>query len=319
MFAPRLRALRTERGLTQARLAELLNAELKRETFTASDISRYERGARVPTSPTMRALSSVLAVELTSLEDPRSSPQHPELSELLRELRRSEDTHGANAVVGAVRIGAGMTPDGSELRASYEQFLGWLAVDLGDFRAALAHHKRVDAIGRHLVSDDLITTARSMRAHLAILCGEPLVARRLAVPSGHPSPSVSALLHQMRARAAGMLGDVREMTRQTLRSERELTGPDFVYFVDPTRLEIQRGVAELAAGNARSAAKALARTAELPAGYRRDRARYGAMWARSLVMLGEREQARSVLNSLPDVESHLGRHERTRSALLLTD
>lgn len=63
-----LAALRQSRGLSQTRLAELLNESSGRITMTRSEISRWERGARVPSTYWLKWLAGALDVTLEQLE-----------------------------------------------------------------------------------------------------------------------------------------------------------------------------------------------------------------------------------------------------------
>ncbi|HLL66043.1 MAG TPA: helix-turn-helix domain-containing protein, partial [Micromonosporaceae bacterium] len=63
-----LSRVRAVRGCTQVRLAELLCAASGTATVTRHEVSRWERGSRVPTAFWLRWLAVVLDVPLELLE-----------------------------------------------------------------------------------------------------------------------------------------------------------------------------------------------------------------------------------------------------------
>jgi transcriptional regulator with XRE-family HTH domain len=58
---------RRQLGMTQSDLAEDLCARSGRPTFTRHEISRYERGRRLPTSPVLTVLTDSLDLPLADL------------------------------------------------------------------------------------------------------------------------------------------------------------------------------------------------------------------------------------------------------------
>lgn len=71
-FGQHLARLRRRRGLSQARLAELLCAASGVPTVSRNEVSRWERGRRVPARPWLAWLSQVLAAPLPSLPAPET-------------------------------------------------------------------------------------------------------------------------------------------------------------------------------------------------------------------------------------------------------
>ncbi|RMF00384.1 MAG: XRE family transcriptional regulator [Alphaproteobacteria bacterium] len=89
-FADRLRELREARGLTQARLAELL--EVSPRVY-----NRWETGAAAPRLDTVVKLADILEVSLDELvgrtepEEPQLRLHNPKLHKLYREIDRLSD------------------------------------------------------------------------------------------------------------------------------------------------------------------------------------------------------------------------------------
>lgn len=89
-FADRLRKLREDRGLTQARLAELLDTS-PRVT------NRWETGAALPRLDTLVQLADLLEVSLDELvgrtepHEPDLKIRNPKLHQLYREIDRLSD------------------------------------------------------------------------------------------------------------------------------------------------------------------------------------------------------------------------------------
>lgn len=71
-FSQRLRALRTQRGLTQQQLAQLLG-------LSKSSVNMYERGEREPGLETLAAMADLFEVDLDELTGHREPP--PETAE----------------------------------------------------------------------------------------------------------------------------------------------------------------------------------------------------------------------------------------------
>ncbi|AHH96955.1 hypothetical protein GCM10010174_73860 [Kutzneria viridogrisea] len=63
-----IKSSREENNLSQRRLAEALAAASGQDTITRSDVSRWERGKRIPTRHWLNWISQVLDVPLSRLE-----------------------------------------------------------------------------------------------------------------------------------------------------------------------------------------------------------------------------------------------------------
>ncbi len=337
MVGETIRELRVARGLSQTRLAELLCTAAGRATFTRNDISRYERGHRVPSGPTLRALATALDVPLGDLEAPRlaAARAHPgpdrvlrrQFTDMLARQRRAEDTRGAQPLYATVATQRAMIAtlaresgrDWLPLLFSHDQFLGWMAVDLGRYADASAHYRSAQRTAAELNDPDMLVSTRSMRSQLAWLVGDAHAATRMCEGMQGATATVRALLDQQRARALAMTGDVRGTDSALLSAERALekasNRPEWTYFYDPVRLGLQRGLAYLSLGRYRAAAELLGAVENMPGEYRRDRARYLALWSTALSGAGQREQARSVLARARAVRvrSHIVSRELARA------
>lgn len=67
-IAELIKWIRERRGISQRELAESLVVASGRDTVTRGDISRWERGKRIPTSHWLRWLSHVLEIPLPALQ-----------------------------------------------------------------------------------------------------------------------------------------------------------------------------------------------------------------------------------------------------------
>jgi transcriptional regulator with XRE-family HTH domain len=88
-FAQRLRELRTQRNLTQARVAELVGVGLR-------VYHRWERGGAAPHFETLLKLADVLGVSLDELAGRKHAPddariKNPELHQLVRDVDQLPD------------------------------------------------------------------------------------------------------------------------------------------------------------------------------------------------------------------------------------
>ncbi|RPJ55540.1 MAG: XRE family transcriptional regulator [Acidobacteria bacterium] len=88
-FSDRLRALRTQRNLTQTRLAELL-------AVSPRVYNRWERGVATPYLDTIVKIANILQVSLDELAGRQPAPseprlQNPKLSQLYRQVDQLSD------------------------------------------------------------------------------------------------------------------------------------------------------------------------------------------------------------------------------------
>lgn len=342
-----LRSRRSELGLSQEGMADrfaLLNAP----TVTKHEIGRYERGLRTPGRRLLEIYATALDVPLPMLERLKSGIEIPDSSptnigtegslidrfmKVLMTQRRDEDIYGPGPIYKSVKAQRDLIdslvkdarPSSRDellkVLSSHDQFLGWMAVDLGQFDLASQHYKNAGEIARALEDADMTTSILSMRSQLAWLAGDPQLALDLANGNrDDASPSVNALMEQQRARAYAMQGDFRRTDYHLIRAEKIMedagSEPEWTYFFNGPRLEIQRGIAYLTMGKYRQAAKLLAAAERLPETYRRDRARYRSMRATALARSGQIEEAKKVLNDARGlgVDSYLVNREMSRAS-----
>ena len=267
-IGPLIAELRAAAGLSQARLAERLNA-ITGKTLTRWDISRWETGRRIPVGD-LPALAIVLevsvdvlaeAVEATravrlSRPDPASADG---LAAVLDAHRRLEDVVGAAAVLPAATAHQQQTEQAlgnargpvrerlTEVAASSAQFAGWLN--------SAAHQPQragrfFDVSLRQSLEggdDDAAATALSMRGHLAWRqrdVGEMIAATKAAQNLAR-LPGTRAITTQQEARGRALEGD--ERSALTLIDEAESlygdgNGPESLYFYSPAMLLMQRGI-----------------------------------------------------------------------------
>jgi tetratricopeptide (TPR) repeat protein len=239
-FAQALRRLRSERGLTQEQLGNLVG-------YTGGYVSDLELGRRQPHHRLAARFDDVLGsaglLAHLAADPPPPVPLLPVwdrldpdtavrtrpdpataayLAEALAVHRRAEDTIGAGAVLLPV-LGQFATVEAQRadaagdlhdqllaLEAQHAQFLGWLYQDLGDRAAAGQWYAR--ALERATEAGDvgMVCSILSMRSNTAWEAGDPVRAVRLAesaVRVDGVTPGVLALAVQQSARAHAALGD----------------------------------------------------------------------------------------------------------------
>jgi transcriptional regulator with XRE-family HTH domain len=241
------------------------------------------------------------------------------LEHTLAEHRRAEDTIGARPIFGLIRaqlaVVAAFTHSASlalgdrltGLAAQYAQFLAWMSVDTGNHGPALAWYDRAHDWAIEAEDPNMAATTLSMKAHLAWSTGDPQRCIRMAnAARWHKepvTPGVLGMAAQMAARGHALAGDADRAhalleQAQTLierASNHPEDEPPWMYFYGENWFCLQRGMAELQLGNPHSAATLLsAGLAALPATYRRDRAWYGACFARAHAQAGDAEHAAAV-------------------------
>ncbi|MEV6985321.1 helix-turn-helix transcriptional regulator [Sphaerisporangium sp. NPDC051017] len=248
------------------------------------------------------------------------------LERCLAEHRRVEDTVGGRPLLPVVRAqldivatlargASGPLADRTvAMLGEYAQFIAWMCQDSGDAAAALAWYDRSHGWALEAGDASLASTTLNMRAHLAWSLGDAPRCVRLAEASrwhdGRTTVGVQGMAAQMAARGHAEMGDA-QPARRLLHEAEELIRaaaehpedePPWMYFYDDGWFDMQRGMAELALGDAARAIAFLDRgLSSLPASYRRDRAWFGSCLARAHAAAGDVDAAESIaLTVAPD-------------------
>lgn len=187
-----------------------------------------------------------------------------ELEGLLSETRRLEDCVGSKRVlplaVRQTRIAASLAVEarGSvrteivDAAAGWQQFSGWLNANLGNHSAAVHHYRGVLELASESGDRDMVSTALSMRGHVAWMVGEigPMIGlSRAAQRDGTElSNTVLALAVQQEARGLAIEGDLGAMEAKLDRAAELIARgdpdrPDAQYFYSDSFIEMQRGLA----------------------------------------------------------------------------
>lgn len=187
-----------------------------------------------------------------------------DMAELLSETRRLEDQVGSKLVVPlgvrqarissalAVEARSSARPDTLDAAAGWQQFTGWLHANLGNHAIAVQHYRSALELATESGNLDMISTALSMRGHVAWMAGEvgPMLGlSRAAQRDGTElSPTVLALAVQQEARGLALEGDL-DAVEAKLDQAAELIArgdpdrPDAQYFYSDSLIEMQRGLA----------------------------------------------------------------------------
>ncbi|MBF6300688.1 helix-turn-helix transcriptional regulator [Nocardia amamiensis] len=187
-----------------------------------------------------------------------------DFSELLSETRRLEDQVGSKLVlplgVRQMRVASALAieartsarTDMVDVAAGWQQFTGWLHANLGHHAAAVQHYRAALELATESGNRDMISTALSMRGHVAWMAGEvgPMIGlSRAAQRDGDAlSPTVLALAVQQEGRGHAIEGDLDAMEAKLDRAA-ELVAlgdpeqPDAQYFYSDSFIEMQRGLA----------------------------------------------------------------------------
>ena len=257
-----LSRVRTAAGRSQLRIAELLCAASGSPTVTRHEVSRWERGERIPNGHWLRWLALVLEVPLDELERAtavarthRAGTGGPApvvgLAARIELLRRCDDLVGGadlTAVVGRelraalravqsrersatpARAGSPSRRELLGLVAELAQLAGWVAADAGrDTESAWAHQiglRAAIAAGDEPLAGHLLAALSHLGAS-----DDPVRALRLArqgYARAHPTASATtrSLLLQRVAFAAARTGDRAGCERTLARAHRLYDRPD---------------------------------------------------------------------------------------------
>jgi transcriptional regulator with XRE-family HTH domain len=282
-----------------------------------------------------------------SIEEPRrvDAATVEWLERCLAEHRRVEDTVGGRPLLPVVRAqletvatlargASGPLADRMvAMLGQYAQFIAWMCQDTGDHATALAWYDRSHGWALEAGDASLAATTLNMRAHLAWSIGDAPRCVRLAEASrwhdGRTTLGVQGMAAQMAARghaemgeakpARRLLGEAEELIRAA--AERPEDEPPWMYFYGDGWFEMQRGMAELALGDAARAVEFLERgLSRLPESYRRDRAWFGTCLARAHAAAGDVEAAETIaLAVAPDAVAvnHFARRDLGKVAKVL--
>lgn len=287
------------------------------------DVLAAGLGLLAPPDPTVAALDQHLAGEQerylrTAAPSPdRIDPQLiTYLAEALAAHRRADDVLGPLQLIPVVKAQLAVIDQSCKVATStqrpvllrigaeYAGYLGWLYQDGGAPAAAGYWYDRVAEWGMEAGYGDMIATALSMRASLALDADQPARALSLALAAlrdqWQAAPAVQALAAQEVAYAQARLGR-REEAWQTLDKVAALAArahahpgqqPRALGWYTPAYAEMQRAVVLTETGRPDQAIPALkAGLAALPAGARRQRGLYLTRLARACHEAGVTQQA----------------------------
>lgn len=238
------------------------------------------------------------------------------LHDALARLRADEDIYGARAVLAPTRAQLGVItqvgrqardPARSEmlrLASQYAQFLGWMYSDLGLPAEASQQYHRAMRWAQEPGDPNMVASILSLRSHGAWTARDATRSINFAQASQNEprkvTPGVLALAVQQEARGHALDGQQDETDGCLDRAE-QLTAraaahpedePAWVYFAAPTRFMAQRAIAHIELGRPTEAADLLtAVLRDLPASYRSDHGRYGALLALAHAQAGDIPQA----------------------------
>jgi hypothetical protein len=204
--------------------------------------------------------------ETAALSDRRYSGRAlaSDLAGLLSETRRLEDQVGSKLVlpVGirqvklasalAVEARRSARADIVDVAADWQQFAGWLNASLGHHAAAVTHYRAALELATETGNRDMISTALSMRGHVAWMAGEvgPMIglSRAAQRDAAEVSPTVLALAVQQEGRGLALEGDLDAMEAKLDQAAELIAGgdpdrPDAQYFYSDAFIEMQRGLA----------------------------------------------------------------------------
>lgn len=245
------------------------------------------------------------------ISEPRPTPSgkpEEDLGQQLSRLRQLDHEHGGGRYYGVV---SGSLPSvqlaSPGTAIGYLELAGYEAVDLGADGAAQRHYLRAldlaVQVGNRLHGGYLIAVSL---AHLALHCGDPSQAVRLATAALYgtrdsATPATRAAFHTVIGRAQARLGNEPEATAALLKADRDLARsrpqdePAFIAYFTPADLADERAHAFFDLGHHRSAQRE-ARTAIATVAPSRMRrlAIDNALLASSLSQAGDLEEACTV-------------------------
>ncbi len=187
-----------------------------------------------------------------------------DMAELLSETRRLEDRVGSELVLPVslrqARISSKLATEARgavrtevvDSAAGWQQFLGWLHANLGHHRAAVHHYRAALELATESGNRDMISTALSMRGHVAWMAGEidcmVGLSRAAQRDARVLSPTVLALAVQQEGRGLAIAGDLDAMEAKLdqaadLIARGDPKRPDAQYFYSDALIEMQRGLA----------------------------------------------------------------------------
>ncbi|KUF17541.1 helix-turn-helix domain-containing protein [Streptomyces silvensis] len=289
-FGMRLAALRKQARLSQSQLAERLCATSGTTTLTRNEVSRWERGQRLPDA-WLASLAAVLAVPLAELEravdrvrgtapaDDYDDSPHAEVQRLAGRLLHHDQAYGGDCVADAAsqlwraevaRIQGGDTHRLS-VASELAEITGWLLFDAdrqSEARAAfveslhlarLAGNRSMEWFALDLLAMHGIENRRI--GEVLAICDE-LTSR--PVP-----PRIALLADIRRSRALALAGDrprataAIERARSALDESLHPKDPRWAWWVDDEEISGQEGEVFLALADPSRAIPHLVRTSEL--------------------------------------------------------
>jgi transcriptional regulator with XRE-family HTH domain len=289
-----LRAARRAAGLSQAQLAERVNAATGRDTIDGNTISRFERGAiRRPGRQVRDALAAVLGIAAAELgfvrpvatSEPvawamahgKATPEAVEsLSGLLAATRRVEDTTGAAAalpallhytnLVGTLAHDAALSlrPVALELLNEFLLYRGWLRFALGGEDAARSDFDQGLVAAVEADSATGMADALSFRGYVHLRQGDPVAGASLVIAANRYErvPVNRRYLHLLTARCLASAGERADANRALAQADRVVVVDPVLngrnYWYTDAWFTIQRGLVHAAAGESAAAVRALA-------------------------------------------------------------
>lgn len=346
-FGAYLADLRKRAGLSQRSLAFRLCAAAGITTLTRNEVSRWERGGRIPDA-WLPPLAQVLGVPLDDLERAaarargKAEPQghadrEPDayVQDAVGWLLAHDNCHGGDHVAdAAVQVweaerGRITGEDKQHLAqvAEIGEVAGWLLHDAARFREARATLAEAHTLARLAGNAPLEWFILDLIAMIDVHTGRAGEAMAITdeMLTGREVPGRVALMARMRcARSLGQAGDrtraldALERATGALQDSTQANDPAFTWWIDTTEVELHTGEALLSLGDHLEALPHLQRSAEgsRGGGGRRE---FGNVLAEltALVRLGAWQEAETPLLRLEPI-LHTVTSSRTRVRLRST-